>query len=69
MKIKKHIINMKKHIITLLALAFCITCNAQSAKDILDGVMTTMKSYSDISAEFDYTMLNEDAGIDETMSG
>ena len=69
MKIKKHIINMKKHIITLLALALCIICNAQSAKDILDGVMKTMKSYSDISAEFDYTMLNEDAGINETMSG
>lgn len=60
---------MKKHIITLLALALCIICNAQSAKDILDGVMKTMKSYSDISAEFDYTMLNEDAGINETMSG
>ncbi len=69
MNTKTNIINMKKKIIALLAFAFSITCNAQSAKDVLNNVMTTIKSYSDISAEFDYIMLNEDAGIDETMQG
>ena len=41
----------------------------QKAKSILDKVSEKTKAYPSITATFDFTMLNEKAGINETSSG
>ncbi|MGB0916953.1 MAG: LolA family protein [Flavobacteriales bacterium] len=41
----------------------------EKSKSILKAVSETHKAYKDISVEFDYTLENKDAGINDTRSG
>ncbi|MDA3943626.1 MAG: outer membrane lipoprotein carrier protein LolA [Bacteroidetes bacterium] len=55
-------------LVSFLLLFFSLHAQ-QSADDLLKQVIDKTKSYSSIKVEFDYRMLNEDAGIDEVKSG
>lgn len=63
---------MKKQIILVLLLFIISTVSAQNvekAKEILDKVSATTKSYKSITADFDFNMINVEADINETNSG
>ena len=61
---------MKKLIIlTIGLLTLSIALKAQSAEALFKGLVDQLKSYDNIEIAFDYSMLNSDAGIDETMEG
>lgn len=52
----------------LFAVLF-ISAQSQKAKEILDEVSQKTKSYSSISANFTYSIVNDDEGIDEGYTG
>ena len=61
---------MKKHIlliISILALAF--NTKAQYAETTFKAAVDKLKSYNNIEINFDYNMINTEAGIFETMEG
>ena len=61
---------MKKHILlifSLLALAFNV--KAQSAETVFKNAVAKLQEYDNIEIEFDYSMINTEAGIFETMEG
>ena len=61
---------MKKHIlliISILALAF--GAKAQYAETTFKAAVDKLKSYDNIEINFDYNMINTEAGIFETMEG
>lgn len=60
-----------RKLISLIISIFTLTLNinAQSAETILKSAIDKLKSYENISIEFDYNMINAEAGIYETMEG
>ncbi|MCF8228308.1 MAG: outer membrane lipoprotein carrier protein LolA [Bacteroidales bacterium] len=63
---------MKKYFgITLMltVLSTAAQVRDKKATEILDAVVEKTNSYESFKADFDYTMLNESAGIDETKEG
>lgn len=54
-------------IISILTLNFCT--KAQDAEQIFKSAVDKLKTYKTIEIAFDYQMRNEEAGIDETMTG
>lgn len=60
---------MKKIILTFLIIINTICLYAQSADEFFKTVLDKTKSYDDISIIFNYKMINEEAGINESMNG
>ncbi|MDZ7740230.1 MAG: outer membrane lipoprotein carrier protein LolA [Bacteroidota bacterium] len=64
---------MIKIFLSTLMMMLLISTSAQvrdkKASEILDAVVEKTNSYESFKADFDYTMLNQSAGIDETKSG
>jgi len=59
---------MKKHILLIInILAIAFNANAQTAETILKAAVDKLKSYENFGIEFDYNMINAEAGIYETM--
>ena len=61
-----------KKLLSVVLLLLVISASAQrdkKATEILDAVVEKTNSYESFKADFDYAMLNESAGIDETKSG
>ena len=55
--------------IALLALSTSIFAQDQVAKDVLDKLSTTTKSYKNITVSFDFILENKSQDISETQSG
>lgn len=71
---------MKKTLLVLMTISTILAANAQTdvrnttlkdpkAKAILDDLTKKTKSYSSISADFEYKLKNDAAGIDESQKG
>ena len=61
---------MKKHILLAISLvALSLGTMAQDAVSLFRTAVDKLKAYNNIEIEFDYTMINTEAGIYETMSG
>ena len=61
---------MRKHIFLLISiLALSFNAMAQDAVSLFKSAVDKLKSYDNIEIEFDYNMINTDAGIYETMKG
>jgi outer membrane lipoprotein-sorting protein len=62
---------MKKLLLILPALLFCLNVEAQDAKakSILDGVSQKMNSYATIEIEFSYTLENKKTATKEVKKG
>lgn len=62
---------MKRFITLLVGLMFfsSLAVIAQDAKAILDELSKKAEQYKSMKADFDYQMLNENDGIDETQTG
>ena len=54
-------------ILSILALAFNL--KAQDAETMFKAAVDKLKSYDNIEIAFDYSMINTEAGINETMEG
>ena len=54
-------------IVSILALAFNL--KAQDAETMFKAAVDKLKSYDNIEIAFDYSMINTEAGINETMEG
>ena len=54
-------------ILSILALAFNL--KAQNAETMFKAAVDKLKSYDNIEIAFDYSMINTEAGINETMEG
>ena len=62
--------NMKRYfllVLSIIALAF--NAKAQDAETMFKAAVEKLKSYDNIEIEFDYNMINTEAGIYETMQG
>lgn len=60
---------MKKHILLIISLlALSLNVNAQ-AESLFRSAVDKLKAYDNIEIEFDYNLINTEAGIYETMSG
>lgn len=61
---------MKKHILlTIILLALSFSSMAQDAVTLFRSAVDKLKTYDNIEIEFDYNMINTEAGIYETMTG
>ena len=61
---------MKKHILLIISiLALTFGAKAQYAETTFKAAVDKLKSYDNIEINFDYNMINTEAGIFETMEG
>ena len=61
---------MKKHILLIISiLALVFGAKAQYAETTFKAAVDKLKSYDNIEINFDYNMINTEAGIFETMEG
>ena len=61
---------MKRYFLLILSvLALTLNLKAQDAESVFKAAVEKLKSYDNIEIEFDYNMINTEAGIFETMKG
>lgn len=61
---------MKRYLLMILSvLALTFNLKAQDAESVFKAAVEKLKSYDNIEIEFDYNMINTEAGIYETMRG
>ena len=60
---------MKKHILLIIIALMTFGAKAQNAEAMFKSAVDKLKSYDNIEIEFDYNMINIEAGIYETMDG
>ena len=60
---------MKKTLLLIIGILISLNISAQTAEDYLNSVIEKNKSYNDISLVFNFTLKNNDAGINEKMTG
>lgn len=60
---------MKRISILILLITITLGLHAQTASEIIEKLSAKIKSYQSIQLDFDYTMLNNDMGIDESNKG
>ena len=60
---------MKKHLLLITIALIAFGVKAQNAETMFKSAVDKLKSYDNIEIEFDYNMINMEAGIYETMDG
>ena len=60
---------MKKHFLLIIIALMALGVKAQNAETMFKSAVDKLKSYDNIEIEFDYNMINMEAGIYETMDG
>ena len=60
---------MKKHFLLIIIALMAFGVKAQNAETMFKSAVDKLKSYDNIEIEFDYNMINMEAGIYETMDG
>lgn len=60
---------MKKHLLLIIIALMAFIAKAQNAEAVFKSAVDKMKSYDNIEIDFDYNMINLEAGIFETMDG
>ena len=60
---------MKKHFLLIIIALLTFGVKAQNAESMFKSAVDKLKSYDNIEIEFDYNMINIEAGIYETMEG
>lgn len=60
---------MKKLFLIVFSMACALNIKAQDAETTFKAVVDKLKAYDNIEIAFDYKMINEEAGIFETMEG
>ena len=61
---------MKRYFLLILSvLALTFNLKAQDAESVFKAAVEKLKSYDNIEINFDYNMINTEAGIFETMEG
>ena len=60
---------MKKHLLLITIALMAFGVKAQNAETMFKSAVDKLKSYDNIEIEFDYNMINMEAGIYETMDG
>ena len=60
---------MKKHFLLIIIALLAFGVKAQNAEQLFKSAVDKLKSYDNIEIEFDYNMINMEAGIYETMDG
>ena len=60
---------MKKHLLLIIIALMALSAKAQNAETLFKSAVDKLKSYDNIEIDFDYNMINTEAGIFETMDG
>lgn len=60
---------MKKIFLLTLGIFACFAIKAQSADEFLNSIVESYKSYDDISIVFNYKIINEEMGVNESSRG
>ncbi|MFV0365172.1 MAG: LolA family protein [Mangrovibacterium sp.] len=60
---------MKKLYTLIILCTFALGLKAQTADSIINNVTEQFKAFKSVQLDFDYTMLNDDMGIDESNKG
>ena len=60
---------MKKYFLLIIIALMAFAAKAQNAESTFKSAVDKLKSYENIEIEFDYNMINTEAGIFETMDG
>lgn len=60
---------MKKISAFLILILACISLNAQDAESLFKAAVEKIKGFDNIEIQFEYSMINSEAGINQTLNG